>query len=80
MEWCIASAFAVRGKWWKIRTKIMRCAMQQRLTWPLQRFCSGELNFYSYKFTEFDPNKRLKRGAKKGSAKFKSKSKFKRKK
>lgn len=32
-----------------------------------------------YKFTEFDPNKRLKRGAKKGSAKFKSKSKFKRK-
>eukprot|EP00752_Nemacystus_decipiens_P008413 g7522.t1 len=33
-----------------------------------------------YKFTEFDPNKRLKRGAKKGSAKFKSKSKFKRKK
>lgn len=36
--------------------------------------------FDSYKFTEFDPNKRLKRGAKKGSAKFKSKSKFKRKK
>lgn len=36
--------------------------------------------FDRYKFTEFDPNKRLKRGAKKGSAKFKSKSKFKRKK
>ena len=33
-----------------------------------------------YNFTEFDPNRRLKRGAKKGSAKFKSKSKFKRKK
>lgn len=36
--------------------------------------------FGRYKFTEFDPNRRLKRGAKKGSGKFKSKAKFKRKK
>ena len=43
-------------------------------------FRCGCLICLRYKFTEFDPNKRLKRGAKKGSAKFKSKSKFKRKK